>query len=72
MKPEPYTCAFCGDGVPPKPGKKEACVTLRRYFLDLQGNQASNGSVSFDLCDECEEKVSDSLTGMIDENYGNG
>lgn len=52
-------CDVCGvDCTGGKSRAKGAKLTLNRNALDHLGNAAADGTVSFDLCDDCESVVS--------------
>ena len=47
------TCDVCNVERSRGNGRLEAKLTLKRHALDMHGEPAADGTISFDLCDGC-------------------
>lgn len=59
------TCDVCKTDCGCGRGKKEAKLTIKRHALDFVGDPAADGTVTMDLCDECESRIASMINELI-------
>ena len=56
-------CDVCGKESPKR--AKKAQLILKRHALDHHGCAVADGTVKFDLCDECEDLISEAINKAV-------
>ena len=61
------TCDVCGVVADKCNARQDGRLTLKRHILDYQGSPCADGTVVFDLCDTCLQKVSIAINAVKEE-----